>query len=123
MRYYESHIQQACVRWFRLQYPRLALNLFAVPNGGARDAVTGRILKAEGVVAGVADLVLLYPSAPYHGMCIEMKTAKGYQRPTQKAWQEAVERVGYKYVVCRSFDDFRSEITDYLNFLSAKRAY
>lgn len=123
MRYNESHIQQACVRWFRLQYPRLALNLFAVPNGGARDAVTGRILKAEGVVAGVADLVLLYPSAPYHGMCIEMKTAKGYQRPTQKAWQEAVERVGYKYVVCRSFDDFRAQINEYLNFLSAKRAY
>ena len=34
MRHDESRIQAACVKWFRLQYPHFAPNLFAVPNGG-----------------------------------------------------------------------------------------
>lgn len=46
----EHDIQVACVDWFRYEYPHLAMNLFAVPNGGRRDRVTGAKLKAEGVV-------------------------------------------------------------------------
>ena len=30
----ESQLQRICVKWFRLQYPELAVLLFAVPNGG-----------------------------------------------------------------------------------------
>jgi len=73
----EHQIQVACVRWFRLQYSKLSLNLFAVPNGGRRDKVTAGKLKAEGVVAGVADLLLLVPSGCFHGLAIEMKTRTG----------------------------------------------
>ena len=50
----EHRIQCACVRWFRLQYPQLNGRLFAVPNGGRRDATTAAKLKAEGVIAGVS---------------------------------------------------------------------
>lgn len=71
-------------------------------------------MKAEGVTAGVADLILLYPCNGFHGLCIEMKTAKGRQQPTQKKWQEAVEAVGYKYAVCHSYDEFVNEINAYL---------
>lgn len=70
---------------------------------------------AEGIVRGVADLLFLYPSQGYHGLCIEMKTAKGRQSDYQKQWQTAVESVGYKYVVCRSQDEFRQIIKDYKN--------
>lgn len=110
----ESKIQQTSVRWFRLQYPKLALLLFSVPNGGARRRIEGAIMKAEGVTVGVSDLLLLYPSKGYHGLCIEMKTQKGRQQPSQKTWQLAVEDAGYKYVLCRSFDDFMTEINAYL---------
>ena len=44
----EHRIQSACVRWFRLKYPKLKNVLFAVPNGGRRDAITGARLKEEG---------------------------------------------------------------------------
>lgn len=37
----EHRIQQACVRWFNLQYPHLRGRLFAVPNGGRRDVGQG----------------------------------------------------------------------------------
>ena len=110
----ESRMQQACVQWFRMQYPELSVNLFAVPNGVATSATQGRILKAEGMVAGVADLILMYPNADHHGLCIEMKTKEGTQRPTQKAWQQAVERYGYRYVVVRDIDTFISTIQNYI---------
>lgn len=107
-------MQIACVRWFRYQHPRLARLLFAVPNGGARNAVTASILKAEGVVAGVADLLLLVPSGDSHGLAIEMKTPKGRQSDSQREWQNEVEAQGYTYAVARSFDDFRRIVSDYL---------
>lgn len=110
----EHRIQVACVRWFKQQYPLFAHNLFAVPNGGRRDAVTGARLKAEGVLAGVADLILLKPNRFYGALLIEMKTRKGKQQQTQREWQQKIIADGYHYVICRSFDDFRREVNDYI---------
>lgn len=111
----EHRIQCECVRWFSLQYPRLHGRLFAVPNGGRRDATTAAKLKAEGVVAGVADLILLKSNRDYGALLIEMKTRKGRQRDSQKQWGNTVcADSEYKYVVCRSFDDFKREVDDYL---------
>lgn len=116
----EHDIQAACVRWFRLQYPHRALNLFAVPNGAARSRWEAGIKKAEGMTAGVADMLLLVPSPQYHGLALEFKrpkTATGdktYQSPEQKAWQQAVEAQGYRYEVVRSFDEFKTLIDEYL---------
>ncbi len=115
MRHQESIIQQNCVKWFRLQYPKLARLLFAVPNGGARRPIEGKIMKAEGTLAGVSDLILLYPSKGFHALCIEMKTEKGRQQPSQKLFQRAVEEMSYKYVICRSFEGFMDEIGGYLH--------
>ena len=111
----EHRIQCACVRWFRLQYPQLNGRLFAVPNGGRRDVTTAAKLKAEGVIAGVSDLILLKSNHDYGALLIEMKTLKGRQRDSQKQWQNLVcaDRE-YKYVVCHSFDDFKREVDDYL---------
>lgn len=111
----EHHIQCECVKYFNLQYPRLRGRLFAVPNGGRRDEKTAAKLKAEGVVAGVADLILLKSNRDYGALLIEMKTLKGRQRDSQKQWQNIVCADGeYKYVVCRSFDDFKREVNDFL---------
>ena len=110
----EHHIQCACVNWFRYQYPEYRSLLFAVPNGGARSKATAGRLKAEGVVAGVADMLLLVPSCGYHGLCIEMKTKTGKQSDSQKEWQKEVKKKGYKYVVCRSLDEFIEIIDEYI---------
>lgn len=128
-RHEESRLQESCVTWFRLQYPKLALLLFAVPNGGKRTHRTivraGRVItyspeakqmKKEGVTAGVADLILLKPSGGYASLCIEMKTTEkgSEQRESQKAWQQAAEKAGNKYVVCRTLEGFISVVNDYL---------
>ena len=83
-RHEESQLQRICVKWFRLQYPELAILLFAVPNGGARNKREAGIMKAEGVTAGVADIILLIPSGGYASLCMEFKTEKGRQQETQK---------------------------------------
>ena len=115
MRHDESRLQQACVTWFRLQYPKLALCLVANPNGGARNKLEAAIMKGEGVTAGVADLTLYVMRHGYGALLVEMKTPQGRQSPAQKVWQAAVEAQGYKYVICRSIEDFMAEINSYLN--------
>ena len=115
MTHEESKLQQACVRWFRLQYPKYARLLFAVPNGGGRSKVEAAILKGEGVVAGVADLLLLVPTQKHPYLCIEMKTPKGRQSPAQRDWQREVEAVGAVYKVCRSLEEFMQIVNDYVD--------
>jgi len=115
-RHQESTLQRTCVTWFRTQYPAHALMLFAVPNGGGRSRIEAAIMKGEGVTAGVADLILLEARGGWGSLCIEMKTRdKGSkQRPSQKAWQEAAERSGNRYVVIRSFEAFQAVCREYM---------
>ncbi len=115
MRNEESKLQQACIAWFRLQYPGLAKLLFAIPNGSRRDAITGAILKREGVISGVADLILLIPKKGYASLCIEMKYGKNGQSNNQKEWQQLAEAAGNKYIVCKSLDEFMRHVNQYLS--------
>jgi hypothetical protein len=110
----EHQLQVMCVTWFRLQYPKHSELLFAVPNGGFRGMATAKKLKAEGVVSGVADLILLYPTIGYHGLCIEMKNGKGVQSPRQKEWAQAVRENGYAYMVVRSLHTFQELVERYI---------
>lgn len=112
----EHNLQVSCINWFRYQYPKMHHNLFAVPNGGGRTPSQGKKLKDEGVLKGVADLIFLKSNRFYGALLIEMKTPKGRQEPEQREWQQRITDDGYKYVICRSFEDFRREITEYLSF-------
>lgn len=98
----ESREQQALFRWwdvYRSRYP--AALLFAVPNGGARSAITGARLKAEGVLPGVPDVFLAYPAGGLHGLFIEMKRARGGQTSAaQKIVGALLSHAGYGVAVC-----------------------
>lgn len=115
MRHLESRLQTACVKWARLQFPQCRKLLFSVPNGYRTSVTQARIAKEEGLVSGVADLLLLHPSADgqYAGLCIEMKTEKGRQSETQKAWQKALPPC-YRYEVVRTFGEFQRLLNGYL---------
>lgn len=117
----EHKVQAACVRWFSLAHADDAGLLFAIPNGGRRDRVTAAKLKAEGVVAGVADLMLAVPSANAdgtvaHGLFVEMKTEEkqSRQRQSQKDWESKVKSQGYEYKVVRSLDEFINVVDAWL---------
>ena len=110
----ESILQRQCVKWFRLQYAGIGNLLFAIPNGGFRNQIEAKIMKGEGVVSGVSDLILLYSNGVYNSLCIEMKVPGGRQTDKQRDWQELAERHGNKYVICHSLDEFMSEVNGYM---------
>ena len=112
MRDIEHRLQCGCVKWLRLQHPELLC--FAIPNGGARNAVTGARLRDEGVTAGVPDLFICVPRGDFHGLFIEMKIPTGKLSAAQKQVAVQIEREGYYFAVCRSFDEFRQIVTDYM---------
>lgn len=114
MRHEEEDLQIQCVRWFSLQYQKLALLLHHSPNGGRRTALEAARFKMMGTRKGFPDLVLLFPNARHHALFIELKSRKGVQRPSQKAMQSALEQVGYRYEVVRSFAEFQDCIRRYL---------
>ena len=120
----ESLLQRACVAWFRAQYPEHALMLFAVPNGGGRSRIEAGIMKAEGVTAGVSDLILLEARGGYGALCIEMKTTEksSRQRASQKAWQTAAERAGNRYEVVRTLEEFQFIVNLYMSLPGAPAA-
>jgi hypothetical protein len=114
----EGKIQAECFAWFWNTYPQYRKCLFHVPNENDRadsNIIQGAIRKSMGVVAGVADLILLVARGKYHGFCIEMKDEHGTQKPAQKEWQTIVELQGYRYEICRSLEQFKRIIEEYLN--------
>ena len=110
----ESILQRQCVKWFRLQYPVIGNLLFCVPNGGFRNQIEAKIMKGEGVVSGVSDLILLYSNGVYNSLCIEMKVQGGKQTDKQREWQALAEHNGNKYVICHSLEEFMSEVNKYI---------
>lgn len=105
-RHIEESIQVACVKWFRLQYPNLVI--FAVPNGGSRNLYEAKNMKESGTLAGVADLVVVGNGGRV--LFVEMKAGRNKQEDNQILFQKNVERLGHKYVVCRSIEGFKKEI-------------
>ena len=114
-RHIESNIQQAVVQWFRLQYPRYVMA--AIPNGGFRNAKEAAIMQHEGVLAGFSDLIVI---AEHNVLFLEMKTPDGRQSEKQKDFQEKVSKLGFEYVICRSFEQSVLAIERWLKVIAMK---
>lgn len=112
-----EHDEQCClVSWARLyeeEHPELKL-LHAIPNGGWRSKRTAALLHLEGVKAGVPDLCLPAPRAPWHGLYIEMKVKGGHVRKEQREWIQDLRDQGYRVEVCYGWEAARDAILDYL---------
>lgn len=113
----EEDLQAACVRWFSLQYPKMADLLVHPANGGKRNAREAARFKLLGVRPGVPDLLLLKANRFYPFMGIEMKSESGRQTELQKQYQELMESEGAKYVVCRSLEQFIEIVKNYLSYV------
>ena len=101
MKNQEHHIQVAICQYLDL----VKIPFFSIPNGGMRNVIVAKKLKAEGVKAGVADLFLMIPNKIFHGLFIEVKTPVGRQQTSQKDFEKIAFDSGYCYEVVRSLDD------------------
>ncbi len=87
-----------------------ALRKFARPdvlwlhigNGERRDVITGSRLKRMGVRPGAADLLFLRAGAP--PLFLELKTSRGTQSESQRAFEAQAITAGAEYMIARSLD-------------------
>ena len=112
----ESQEQAQFVAWWKAVGQRMAPNvvLAAVPNGGARDAITGARLKREGVVRGMPDMLLACAKSGKHGLFIEMKTARGRVSESQRNLFPLLEAQGYGVAVCHGWREAAETVEAYL---------
>lgn len=93
-RHDEANFQIGVVRFLRMA----GHFAFAVPNGGSRNLKEAVNLKAQGVMAGVSDLIVLLPKKVYF---IELKNpnGKGRQSPAQRDFEDNVRAYGHEYLL------------------------
>lgn len=96
------------------------LRLFAVHNQGHGDAIRGGRAKAEGVKAGVPD-VMLPVSRRFdgfsNGLFIELKLpgfTPSAVKPDQRDWHDYLRSQGYSVEVCGGWIDAANTIMSYL---------
>jgi len=110
----EHHLQCICINWFDLYYPKLRLNLFAIPNGGLRNKMVAKKLKKEGARSGVWDLFLSLPNATNNGLYIESKNGDNCLTDNQIIFKSANDN-NYSFAVIRSLDEFQMVLKSYMN--------
>ncbi len=110
----EDQEQAALIQWARTQ-PILTKGLYAIPNGGKRNVAEAKKLVDMGVLAGVSDLHLPYPSKGYHGLWIELKRGDGGRLTKPQAyWLHQMSEWGHMAVVCRGWMAAKRTLEDYL---------
>ena len=102
-----EHVEQReFVSWFRKTYP--SVRILAIPNGSQRSRTTGARLKAEGVVAGVPDLLV-----PAWNLWVEMKRADGGAvSAVQKEWHRYLESIDHTVIVCAGFLQAKAKVEE-----------
>lgn len=107
----EDQIQAEIYKWYNNTFCLASHDpqciIFSVPNGGTRNIKEALLLKATGVVAGVSDLIVIKQNEI---IFVEVKTDIGNQSKQQKDFQQKVQKLGFKYILVRSLEDFKKQI-------------
>ena len=115
---YQAYIPTEAEEQTRLvQYLRFKkIPHFAIPNGGSRNKIEGKNLKAQGVVAGVPDMMIPVANKKYHGLFIELKRKKGgVLSERQKRFIDYLDYAGYKTAVAKGSEEAKHIIENYLS--------
>lgn len=109
----ETEEQRAFVTLLR----RLNVVFFAVPNEAKRTRWEAQKMKAEGLEAGVPDLVICHAHGGYHALFIELKrqgaTASSVTN-NQLEWKVRLEGQGYKSEICNGASEAATLLMGYL---------
>lgn len=76
---------------------------FAIPNGGARNVITGAKLKAEGVVAGAPDLCIVLSDGQI--VFVELKAKAGRLSPAQVDFHARILKAGVSVLLWNCLKD------------------
>lgn len=120
----EHKIQRALFKKWELQArsdERYAA-IFAVPNSSRRGAREGARLKAEGMRAGIPDIIVPIPIPKWGILFIEQKRgadprtgkAKGRLSAVQKEWISLLQALGNTVAVSYSFEETEKLVGDWM---------
>lgn len=113
----EDELQMRVIDWaktVRWKNRMLSDYLHHSPNGGKRSKSEAGRFKAMGTKAGFPDLILLIGVAPFKGLFIEMKSAKGTVTDIQREYHPMLIEEGYRVEVCYSDKGAITLISNYL---------
>ena len=82
-----------------------------VPNGGARTKAEAGIFKALGVMAGVADILIIPQGGKSHW--VEIKPKGRYQSESQRAFEGVMIALGCPYRVVRGVDEVDAALREW----------
>lgn len=106
----ELQVHKAIMAYLDQVLPK-TVRAFHPANGGRRDAKTGAMLKALGVKAGVADIVLVRQGGVM--AFLEVKAGKGSPSPAQRDWQDWCAENAVPYAIVRSIGDVQTVLLDW----------
>lgn len=93
---------------------------FATKNEGKRNWKEGQLQKELGLIAGVPDIYIDYPTQTHHGLRLELKekspSTGRFGRPTKHQIEmiNTLNALGYFAKICYGFDDVKQTIDHYL---------
>ena len=106
----EHNEQVALCKWMDAHH----VKYFAIPNGGARDAITGKRLKDEGAMAGAPDILAFLEDGTT--LALEMKAREGGRvSKEQQGWLDFLgARKGWEARVCHGAKEAMETIAKFL---------
>ena len=110
-RHDEANFQIGVVRALRMA----GRFVFAVPNGGSRNLKEAVNLKAQGVMAGVSDLILLLPNQRVYFIELKNPNGKGRQSPAQREFENQVISMGHDYLLWDHWEQVEQFIKEHRN--------
>ena len=118
----ESQIQKAFIKWCRDSKDVRLAWVHSTQTAGARSIPARMRAKQEGMLSGIGDVFVPYPSNGKHGLYIEFKSPlapkRDWKKPDQVAFQEHCDKVGYEY---HMVDNAAHAVAITLNYLSGDR--
>lgn len=103
----EIQIQAEAWQWLWNTYPATRRCCFHVPNGGSRNIIEAKQLKASGVVPGIPDILLVWRGRIYG---FEFKTPIGTVSTDQTKVHQAWKEQGIEVRVIRTVEEFKYAI-------------
>ena len=120
-----EHVEQRnFVKWFRQKYTLNfeKIEIAAIPNGGHRNKIQAAALKAEGVNAGIPDMII--PITEGKSIWIEMKKKEGFSISNeQKRWKKMLTHLGHYYILAIGCDDAILKLEKLLDDIKEKEKW
>lgn len=118
----EYQEQKTLIEWIQL-HPLLKDITIHIPNEYDGGAIRGRHRKLIGVLSGVADIFIPFPTKSHHGLWIELKRNRHYTpsemaKPSfknQLVFIERMKKLGYAAQICYGCAEAIETINAYMN--------